>query len=70
MSVRELVETVAPHLVLELYCTGGQPKLEHKGTFNLDVPASRDALLEAYGEQSVKHHDLYKAYVMVYYEAP
>lgn len=66
VSVRELVDAVDKSLVLELYSRNEDKKLDHRGTFNLDVENSREELLSSYGNAMVKHKDVYKAYVLVY----
>ena len=68
MLVNQLVETVDKSKVLELYCRGADDKLQHAGTYNLDVADSLDALLAQYGQAPVLHSDEYKAYVLVYLE--
>lgn len=66
MFVKELVDTIDPGLVLELYGTGQEGKLSHLGTYNLDDETLKTTLLEGYGDQEVIRKDLYKAYVLVY----
>ena len=66
MSVRELVDVIDNSLVLELYGYDESRNLQHRGTFNLNVPTSKSSLLEQCGNCRVKHKDVYKAYVLVY----
>ena len=66
MFVNELVDTIDHSLVLELYGTGQDGKLAHLGTYNLDDETLRAALLDEYGQETVKRKDLYKAYILVY----
>lgn len=68
MSIRQLVATMDPSLVLELYKRGEKKELLHLGTFNLDVERSLDKLLGDYGDAPVLRADEYKAYVLVYLE--
>lgn len=65
-TVNELAATIDPTLVWELYGLAEGKQMEHIGTFGLDNDASKQELLEKYGENTVVAQDLYKAYVLVY----
>lgn len=66
MCVRELVDSLAPSLAVELYAAQKGEDPTHLGLFRLDTPDSLGLLLARHGEREVKQHDVYKAYVLVY----
>lgn len=68
MLVCELVDEIDPSLAIELYAVGESAQYERLGLFRLDMPASREELLEQYGDRKVKRQDEYKAYVLMYLE--
>lgn len=69
MLVRDLVDTIDPSLAIELYAVGESGKYERQGMFRLDMPASREQLLEGFGQRAVRRQDNYKAYTLLYLEA-